>query len=266
MSRTGSTTSRASRATGRIVQRLKPLYGPSQPPRVLDPLGELIFTILSQSTADTNSVPAFEALVARFDGDWEAVRRARVSSIAAAIRRAGLANQKAPRIKALLDALPRPAGRPTLDLASMSDEEAVAYLTSFDGVGLKTAACVLLFACGRPVLPVDTHVHRVSQRLGLIGPKVTPLAAHALLQSQVADRDVLDFHVLLVKHGRACCRARKPRCTACPLLELCPTGPALLAAGQTAEVIDLPAPAASSIEQVHVPPARSAARRRRSGR
>lgn len=201
----------------------------------MDPVDELVLTILSQSTADTNSLPAFESLLNRFK-NWDAVRTARVSSIASAIKRAGLANQKAPRIKRLLAELKKQHGRITLDhLNEMSDREARDYLTSFDGVGPKTAACVLLFACGRPVLPVDTHVHRVSQRLHLIAPQTPADAAHELLQDQLDDGDVLDFHVLLVRHGRACCDARRPRCNECVLVARCPGSTAFRDAGATAQ-------------------------------
>jgi endonuclease-3 len=207
-----------------IVRRLRREYGRASPPRRLDPLGELIFTVLSQHTADTNTYPAYQSLCARFD-NWDAVRRAPVRSIVAAIRRAGLANQKAPRIKGILQEIHRREGSTSLDaLRHLSTDAAADYLGSLHGVGPKTVACVLLFACGRPVLPVDTHVHRLGKRLGLIDPTTSADAAHGVLGRLVPERLVLDFHVKLLEHGRAVCKSRIPRCTGCVLLDLCPEG------------------------------------------
>jgi len=209
---------------GEIVRRLRREYGKAALPRRLDPLGELIFTVLSQHTSDKNTYPAYESLRARFD-DWDEVRRAQVRSIVAAIRRAGLANQKAPRIKGILQEIHRREGRTSLDsLDAMPTDAAADYLGSLHGVGPKTVACVLLFACGRPVLPVDTHVYRLGKRLGLIESTISAEVAHAVLGRLVPDRLVLDFHVKLLDHGRAVCKAQNPRCTRCVLLDLCPAG------------------------------------------
>jgi len=238
-----------------VIDRLLPLHGPVEVPHQLDPVGELVLTILSQNTSDANSFRAYESLVKRF-GDWDRLRRARVGSIAAAIRPAGLADQKAPRIKQVLGELYREQGRTTLDqLATMTDAEAKAYLIAFHGVGPKTAACVLLFACGRPVLPVDTHVHRVAGRLGMIDARTNADKAHDLLQAQLAPEQVLDFHVLLIRHGRRTCRAIRPRCDGCALLDVCVSGPGLLASGQAAAP-DGPAPdpPAATVSLPHVPP------------
>ena len=207
-----------------ICRRLRRAYGPVNPPRKLAPLDELIFTILSQNTADTNSKPAFEQLRRRF-ADWDTVRRARVGTIAKAINRAGLAQQKAPRIKEILQQIHEQHGELDLDfLNQMRTAEAVAYLREFPGVGPKTVACVLLFACGKPVLPVDTHVHRVSQRLGLIDQKTNAEKAHSQLADLVPAHRVLEFHVQLIRHGRTVCAAQKPRCSACQLFDGCPEG------------------------------------------
>lgn len=214
------------------------------------PLDDLIGTILSQNTSDKNSYRAFADLKTRYP-NWDAARTARSSGIAAAIRRGGLAEQKAPRIKYILQELHRRRGSTTLDfLFDMSEDEAFDYLVSFPGVGPKTAACVLLFACGKPVLPVDTHVHRVSLRLGLIAEKTTAEKAHgelAALARQsvrgVSHRDgckkaeprgadlgeklyrrILEFHIQLIRHGRQTCTARNPQCGECALLEGCPAG------------------------------------------
>ncbi|MFH1924809.1 MAG: endonuclease III, partial [Planctomycetota bacterium] len=193
---------------------------------------ELIATILSQNTSDANSHGAFEELWRRF-GDWDAVRRAPVARIAGAIRQAGLANRKAPRIKAILKRIHAERGELSLEfLRSMPTPEAVAYLRGLDGVGPKTAACVLLFACRKPVLPVDTHVHRVSRRLGLIAPGTDAARAHEELAPLVPASRVLEFHVQLIRHGRTRCSARNPKCEDCPLVDLCREGPKRLLAGQ----------------------------------
>ena len=192
-------------------------------------LDELVATIISQNTSDTNSHAAFEELRRRFR-DWDAVRRAPVTKIAGAIRQAGLANRKAPRIKAILQKIYAERGELSLEfLRAMPAPRAMEYLRRLDGVGPKTAACVLLFACRKPVLPVDTHVHRVSRRLGLIGARTGAAKAHEELARLVPPRRVLDFHVQLIRHGRALCSARGPKCEECPLWELCREGPKRLA-------------------------------------
>lgn len=207
-----------------ICRRLARVHGPVRPPARLPVLDELIATILSQNTSDTNSGAAFKALRRKFSS-WDDVRRANVATIVQAIRRGGLARQKAPRIKAILQEIHRRHGESSLDfLNSKSPSEALAYLRSFPGVGPKTAACVLLFACGKSVLPVDTHVHRVSQRLRLIGPKTNAELAHEELAALVPDAKVLDFHLLLVRHGRTVCSARNPKCVDCVLLDACVEG------------------------------------------
>lgn len=207
-----------------ICRRLEKAYGPIpdlEPKPVLD---QLIATILSQNTSDGNSRAAFEDLRHTFS-DWETVRRAPIGRIADAIRRAGLANSKAPRIKAILEELDRQHGKLSLEfLRDLTSAESLDYLGRFSGVGPKTAACVLLFACHKPVLPVDTHVHRVSRRLGLIDADVTAEKAHEQLARRVPDRLVLDFHLQLIRHGRQICLARKPRCATCLLLDRCPEG------------------------------------------
>ncbi len=207
-----------------ILRRLERVFGPVEPPEQLPVLDELIATILSQNTTDSNSGAAFEELRRRFR-DWEAVRRASVERVTDAIRIAGLANQKAPRIKAVLQRLHEERGELSLEfLHEWPLDDACEYLRRFPGVGPKTIACVLLFACRKPILPVDTHVHRVSQRLGLIGSKTNEANAHAELARLVPPERVLDFHIQLIRHGREVCAARKPRCTECVLLDRCPAG------------------------------------------
>jgi endonuclease-3 len=199
-----------------------------EPPEQWPVLDELVAVILSQNTSDRNSGAAFEELKRRFP-DWDAVRRAPVARVAEAIRVAGLADQKAPRIQHVLRRVLEQHGRLSLEfLHDLPVREAIDYLRQFPGVGPKTVACVLLFACRKPVLPVDTHVHRVSQRLGLIGENVDAAKAHELLASQVPERLVLDFHIQLIRHGRTVCTAVRPECDRCVLVDRCASGPARL--------------------------------------
>ena len=184
-------------------------------------LDELIYTILSQNTSAANSDRAYESLVNRFE-TWQAVAGSPVEDIASAIKSGGLANIKAPRIKnILLQIGERQHGDTNLDwLAELTDKEAVDYLLGFEGVGRKTAACVLMFSLGRPALPVDTHVHRVAMRLGLI-EKVSADAAHDLLAQIVPAERVYSFHINMVAHGRQVCHARGPKCSQCVLDRIC---------------------------------------------
>ncbi len=215
-----------------ICALLEEEYGrPDTKPRY-GPLDEFILTILSQNTSAANYTRAFGRLRERF-GSWEDVRTAPVSEIEDAIRPGGLANVKAPRIKRALDELLERTGSLSLDfLAQMPDGEARDFLMGFDGVGIKTASCVLMFSLNRPVLPVDTHVHRLSTRLGLIDGRVSAESAHHVLQEIVPEELVYSFHVGLVTHGRRVCRAQNPACGECALLELCTHGQARLAGGR----------------------------------
>ncbi len=188
-----------------------------------DPVTELVLTLLSQNTSDTNSGRAFQQLLLRYR-DWDAVLAAPLSELEETIRPGGLAQTKAPRMQALLAQLRERLG-PEWDasrLAEMPIGEAKSWLTSLPGVGPKTAACVLLFSLGRAALPVDTHVHRVAQRLGLIGAKVGAVAAHDLLEAQLPSERYYDFHVTLIRHGRRVCHKQRPRCDECVLLDRCP--------------------------------------------
>ncbi len=204
-----------------IGELLEQEYGRPAPRRRLSPLDELVLTILSQHTSDMNSDRAFAALKERFDS-WEAVRDAAVDQIANAIKSGGLARMKAPRIKELLLRLDTERGSLDLDfLHDMELEEARSYLLTLGGVGPKTAACVLLFSCGKPAFPVDTHVHRVARRLGLIGPKATADEAHRLLEEMVPPDEVYTFHVNLITHGRRICKSQRPLCEQCILAPRC---------------------------------------------
>jgi endonuclease-3 len=198
-------------------------YGPIQWRPRLDPISELVGTILSQHTSDLNADRAFGQLLEAF-GSWEAVMEANEEAVADAINSAGLARLKAPRILGALREITARRGKLDLSfLRALSLEEAKEWLRQLPGVGPKTAAVVLCFALGMPAFPVDTHVHRVARRLGLIGPKVTAEQAHDLLEKRVAPQDVFACHVLLITHGRRVCKAQNPHCEACVLEPGCPS-------------------------------------------
>lgn len=187
-----------------------------------DPVSVLVSTILSQNTSDTNSRRAFNSLRQSFP-DWEAVAASGVDEIAQSIRSGGLADIKAGRIKLTLREISERRGH--LELSFLNElplPEAKAWLRQLPGVGPKTAGCVLLFSLGRPALPVDTHVYRVSKRLGLIGSRVSAEKAHELLENMIPDEDIYQFHVHMVEHGRRVCKAQSPRCSHCILKEGCP--------------------------------------------
>jgi len=191
-----------------------------------DPLSELILTLLSQNTSGQNTRRAFSSLRERFES-WEAVAEASVEDIAQAIKGGGLAQVKAARIKAILETVRKERGGLDLSfLAELPLPEAKAWLRKLPGVGPKTVACVLLFSLGRPVLPVDTHVYRVSRRLGLISAKVSPERAQEELERQLPPEEFERFHLNLIEHGRRVCRARRPRCEVCILRQECPEGSA----------------------------------------
>lgn len=185
------------------------------------PLDELVGTIISQATADINTERAFAELTARFP-DWESVMNAPPETVIAAIRSAGLSNVKGPRIQQALRHIYRERGELSLDfLADMPLAEAMDWLTGIEGVGPKTASIVLLFSFGRPVFPVDTHVHRVSGRLGLIPPRMNAGKAHAVLAELGPPDTYYPLHINLIRHGREICRARYPQCHICPLQDWC---------------------------------------------
>ncbi len=195
---------------------------PTRPASRTDPLSELIAVILSQHTSDVNSERAFESLRTRFP-DWESVRQAPTAAVADAIRSGGLAIIKAARIQRVLTQIVEARGELSLDfLAALPLDEARAFLRGLDGVGPKSAACVLLFSLDKPAMPVDTHVHRVAGRLGLIPRGTTADAAHEQLERMVPPDEVYRFHVNLIWHGRRVCKAPRPRCAVCPVNALCP--------------------------------------------
>ncbi len=210
-----------------VSQRLQEAYGPPPSRLPLDGVSELVMGILSQNTSDKNSRPAFRSLKAAFL-HWEDVASAPEAEIASAIRHAGLHHTKARYIKqAVQRVIEQGSGNghshgPNIDfLASMPVEKAISYLEAFPGVGPKTARVVLLFGLHLPVFPVDTHVHRVSRRLGIIGPRVSREQAHRLLEQFFPPEDYYATHMLLIQHGRRTCLARRPRCQACALAGEC---------------------------------------------
>jgi endonuclease-3 len=212
-----------SRAKVRAIHKiLLKAYG--EPERSqMDAVSELVCTILSQNTNDANRDRAYTSLRGKFP-TWEHVRDAPTRQVVAAIRPAGLANQKGPRIQRVLRRIAEtdPQGRLDIDfLADLPVEEAKQWLMSLDGVGPKTAAIVLLFSLNRPAFPVDTHIHRVTTRLGLIPPGTTAEKAHGLLEALVPTEWYYPFHLNVIAHGRAVCKAHKPRCDICPLQKYC---------------------------------------------
>ena len=186
-----------------------------------DPVSMLIQTILSQNTSDLNSGSAFQSLRSAFPG-WEEVLEADVDAIALKIRHGGLGSIKASRIRQVLRDIVQKRGRLELDFLKHLDlSEAEGWLLRLPGVGLKTARCVLLFSLGMTALPVDTHIMRVSKRLGLLSSKASADEAHRRLAETVSPEAVYHFHVLMIKHGRQICRARHPDCPNCVLKEIC---------------------------------------------
>jgi endonuclease-3 len=211
-----------------VLNRLRKRYGDLVPPRRSDPLEELILTVLSQHTSDVNAERAFESLRAALP-TWDAVVRAPTRSVADAIRSGGLADTKAPRIQAILrEVEARRGGFDLSALAELPDDEARAELVSLPGVGPKTAAVVLSFSLGRDAMPVDTHVHRVTRRLGLVPATTSAERADRLLHELVPEGLRTPLHVALIRLGREICKAPTPRCPICPLKDLCPTAPRYL--------------------------------------
>jgi endonuclease-3 len=212
----------------RITDRLAAEYGRPRLRPHFAPIDELVLTVLSQNTNDRNRDVAYSRLRERF-ASWDQVREAPVAEIEEAIRPGGLAPTKSVRIKEILDAI----GDDDLSrLATGPLDEARNYLSSLPGVGRKTAACVLLFAFGRPDPPVDTHVYRVGGRLGLWDAKAPLERAHDELARLCGDDPEFAYeaHVLMIRHGRRTCVARTPRCPECPLRRMCPEGRRRLAA------------------------------------
>lgn len=212
-----------------IYETLIATYGEPKNEPDYNPLGGLIATILSQHTSDINSERAYQQLVTAFP-QWEIVRDIETYKIAQAIKCGGLANIKSVRIQAVLHALTeQQAQGDTKTLAEyLYDElekrttgEALHYLRQLPGVGPKTAACVLMFHLNKPAFPIDTHVGRTLQRLGVIGPKISIETAHTLVEKAIPPEWVYPLHVNLIRHGRQVCHAQRPACANCTLYNEC---------------------------------------------
>ncbi|MGW8142844.1 MAG: endonuclease III domain-containing protein [Anaerolineales bacterium] len=202
-------------------RRLLAFYGYPDWRNPLPPLDELISTVLSQNTNDTNRDRAFESLRKRFP-TWEEVRDAESTEVIESIRTAGLANQKGPRIQNILKEITLQRG--DLDLAFLADlpiEEAREWLLQFKGVGPKTAAIVLQFSLGKPAFPVDTHIYRVTGRLGIRPAKMNADQAHDYLAGLFPEETYYDAHLNIIRLGREICHARGPECPDCPLQDIC---------------------------------------------
>jgi endonuclease-3 len=210
---------------GYLVQNLERAYGvPENRWTDWDVLDMLVAVVLSQATSDANSDRTYDALKQRFP-TWDSVLRAREQTLVETIRPGGLANQKAAVIRGLLREVKERHGSFDLSfLRGLPAAEAVAYLASFRGVGPKTAACTLLFACSTEVFPLDTHIFRVLRRVGLIPAKCSDRFAHEVMNRLVPAGKFYSFHVNLIRHGRQLCRPRDPACERCPVVEYCDYG------------------------------------------
>jgi endonuclease-3 len=208
-----------------IVQNLERAYGvPENKWTDWDVLDILVAVNLPPAPSDANSDRTYDALKKRFP-TWDAVLRAREQTLVETIRLGGLANQKAAVIRGLLREVKERHGSFDLSfLRELPASEAVAYLASFRGVGPKTAACTLLFACGLELFPLDTHIFRILRRIGLIPVKCSDQFAHALMNRLVPSGKFYSFHVNLIRHGRQLCRPREPLCGRCPVVEYCDYG------------------------------------------
>ena len=206
-----------------IIPLLVSAYGDRMWVKRLEPVDELILTILSQNTSDTNPRRAFQSLKGVFH-DWDRIIKAGVKEVADSIRTGGLADVKARYIQNALHAIKQKTGG--FDLYFLNDmgvNDARNWLTGLPGVGMKTASCVLLFSLKMPAFPVDTHVYRVGKRLGLIGSKVSANAAHLEMERITPHADIYKAHVLIIEHGRKTCKSQRPLCHACVLAKMCPS-------------------------------------------
>lgn len=211
-----------------ITQNLEATHGVPRNDTHQDPLDELIATILSQSTTNINSNRAFASLKARFT-NWEQVRRARPATIASAIKSGGLANVKSLVIKNILNEILARQGN--LDLSFLKTvplEAARSFLLSLKGVGPKTAACVLLFSCNRPVFPMDTHIFRILRRIGILPEKINDKMAHRMIEKLIPAPKFYSLHINLITHGRRVCYPKPPKCEQCSLIEHCNFGQSVI--------------------------------------
>ena len=206
-----------------VYERLLKTYGdhPLVPRR--EPMRELISTILSHRTTHNNEEAAYNQMWERF-GSWDGIRTAPLDQLIEALKPSNFPEVKAPYIKGVLERLHTERGDYSIDfLRGLPVEEGLAWLMVMPGVGVKTASLVLLFCFSKPIMPVDTHVHRVSQRLGLIGAKVNPTAAHDVLFALLPHEPpfLFNFHINMLRHGQRVCIWGAPRCEQCPLTDVC---------------------------------------------
>ncbi len=200
---------------------LEQMYGSPQRDTTVEPLDCLIRTILSQNTNDVNRDRAYDNLCSRFP-TWEDVMTADVMAIEEAIRVGGLSRQKSERIKNFLVQLHAERGGLSLDfMRELETNEAVEFLCQYKGIGIKTAYVTLAFALGREVFPVDTHILRISKRLGFIPDNCTAEKAHELMAPLIPAGKSFSFHTNLITFGRNICHARNPKCSECPITEYC---------------------------------------------
>jgi len=205
------------------IEMMTQQYGPFTHEARLPPTDEMVFTILSQHTSDINSSRAYRSLMETFSS-LEAVASADVADIEKAIALGGLAKIKAPRIKAVLNKILELNGELDLSfLREMPLNDAKTWLRQLPGIGPKSAGIVLSFSLGMPAMAIDTHIYRVSQRLGVIGPKVSVDKAHEILEDKVEPEEVFNFHVSYINHGRQVCKAQRPLCPECVVGGLCPS-------------------------------------------
>jgi endonuclease-3 len=206
-----------------VCAKLEAEYGKPAPAKSRNALDQLCLTVLSQSTTSTNTRRSYERLRAAFP-TWERVMNAPLHQVARAIKSGGLARVKAARLQASLRAIHGRTGKLSLAfLGRLPDKEALEWLVSLPGIGWKTASCVMLFALGRPVMPVDTHVLRLSRRLGLAPHSSGARECQEMLESVVAPQRLFALHLNLIAHGRRICRSRKPLCRRCVLSSICPS-------------------------------------------
>ena len=209
------------RKAHRVAVKLAAAYGSPRHGNKDDPFEELVFIVLSQVTTHHSYGRVFERLRDAV-GSWDDLLAMPLRRLKALIKDAGLSGQKAPRLKAIARRLTADFGRATLDpLREMTDEDAEEYLTSLPGVGVKSAKCVLMYALGREVLPVDTHVWRVARRLGLLPDDLPYGRVHGAIEEAVAPADRYAIHVNAIVHGRRLCLPLRPRCTQCFLQRAC---------------------------------------------
>ena len=211
-------------ASEKIITKLTSSYYDPVWTKRLPPMEELIFTVLTQHTSDKNADKAFNSLMSNLK-NFETILETKSSEISRLIHMGGLANIKSKRILSILKEIKERTGNLKIDfLSNMQPEDAREWLISLNGVGLKTASCVLAFSFGFPVIPVDTHIHRVSQRIGLINKNINADKAHKILESIITPKNRYKFHVLLINHGRNQCYSRKPICKTCSIVEMCQFG------------------------------------------